>query len=138
MQESIDPRPGLPGPDSSPTADPINGHEWSILGRDDLQYACIFARPSTTPCVDTSCDCFQRKRGENNPLCADGSGNYQQQQFYAKAYPGLRELSVIQGLGPQGLAASICARNLTDPSQQDYGYRPAVEALGNALVQNVK
>jgi hypothetical protein len=139
MMESIDPRPGIPGPNASPTADPINGHDWFIANRDDLEYACIFPLPQpTNPCVDTSCDCYQRKFGENNPLCADSSGNYQQTQYYAKAYPGLRELSVIQGLGPQGLASSICARNLTDNAVQDFGYRPAVEALANALIQNVK
>jgi hypothetical protein len=109
-------------------ADPIVGHDWLIPQRNDLQYACIFPRPSaTTPCIDTTCDCFYRHPGDNNPLCQDPSGNYVQNQLYAKAYPGLRELELAKELG--GVAASICPRNLTDPGAQDYGYRPALEAL---------
>lgn len=138
MQESIDPRAGLPGPNDPPNADPINGHDWNIMHRDDLQYACIFAKPTVGPCTDMECDCFERQPGENNPLCQTDTGSYEQVQHYAKAYPGLRELAFVQGLGDNALAASICARNLTDNSQQDYGYRPAFEALATELAKNVK
>jgi hypothetical protein len=133
MQESIDPRPGLPGPGESPVADPISGHEWFIANRDDLQYACIFDRPTQMPCVDTTCDCYSRKLGENNPLCADQSGGYQQNQFKAKAYPSLRELELLQSIGPNAIVASICPRNMTDTTAQDYAYRPAVDAIVDRL-----
>jgi hypothetical protein len=42
MIESIQPRAGLPPPNSAPNADPYNGHEFSVPLNDDLQYACIF------------------------------------------------------------------------------------------------
>jgi hypothetical protein len=129
MQESIDPRPGLPGPNTPPDSDPINGHEWSIANRNDLQYACIFDKPSPAPCGDSTCDCFDRQPGENNPLCTNGAGVYEAVQNKAKAYPGLRELELVHDFGKKGIVASICPRNLTTPEAQDYGYRPAVDAI---------
>src|SRR5206468_4672980 len=103
MQEAIDSRPGLPGPNTPPNADPINGHERNIMRRDDLQYSCIFQRPTQTPCVDTTCDCFQSLAGENNPLCASPSGTYDQVQYNAKAYPALRELQLVHDVGRTGI-----------------------------------
>jgi hypothetical protein len=96
MQESIDPRPGLPGPNTPPDADPIHGHEWNITNRDDLQYACIFETPATLPGVDSTCDCFSRQPGDNNPLCAGPSGTYEHVQHKAKAYPSLRVSSCFR------------------------------------------
>ena len=49
-----------------------------------------------------------------------------------KAYPGLRTLSVLRGLGAQGVAASICPA-VQDPTQAAHGYRPAVRALVEAM-----
>lgn len=138
MLESIDPRPGLPGPTAAFGADPINGHEWNVSMRDDLQYACIFPLAAPGPCTDPSnCDCYQRPETDANPLCETASG-YGTTQYFAKGYPSLRELSVVRALGPAGLAASICARNLKDPAAQDYGYRPAMQALATALQRNVQ
>lgn len=131
MQESVDPRPGLPGPNTPPSSDPINGHEWTIPLRNDLQYACIFPLPQPIHCVDTNCDCFDLQTEEHDPLCQTPSGEYGTTQYFAKAYPGLRELDLVKRLG--GVAASICPRNLTDTSAQDFGYRPALEALAKDL-----
>lgn len=138
MQESIDPRPGLPGFTSPPTADPINGHEWNISQRDDLQYACIFPKPPTADlnCTDPNqCDCFKRPATDANPLCADpATGQYSgTQQFKAKAYPCLRELQLLHDFGSNAIVASLCARNLTDDTKQDFGYRPAVDAIVERL-----
>ena len=47
----------------------------------------------------------------------------------AKAYPALRQLRVLHDLGAQGVVASICAAQENDPSQLDYGYRPAIRAF---------
>jgi hypothetical protein len=81
------------------------------------------------------CDCFDGAPGDNNPLCQDPAGNYVSTQFFAKAYPGLRELDLVKRLG--GVAASICPRNLTNASAQDFGYRPALEALAKDLGSSV-
>jgi hypothetical protein len=137
MIESVDPRVELPGPNTAYMADPIHGHEYVVspTRRDDLQYACIFPLPQTGPCVDNSCDCFDRQPGDNNPLCQDPAGNYGTTQYFAKAYPGLRELELVKQL--QGVAASICPRNLTDGNAQDFGYRPALEALAKDLGSSV-
>jgi hypothetical protein len=49
----------------------------------------------------------------------------------AKGYPSTRMLSLIKGLGDQGLLGSICPAQLTDdmPAARDYAYRPAVQSL---------
>jgi hypothetical protein len=54
-------------------------------------------------------------------------------QVKAKAYPGIKELAIARGLGDQGIAASICAKQLTDNSKPDYGYGPAVRAIIDRL-----
>ncbi len=53
-------------------------------------------------------------------------------QLRAKAYPGVRELEVLQGLGSQGIVASICPGNF-DTQAPDYGYNPAVGAIVERL-----
>jgi hypothetical protein len=124
MVESIDPRPGLP----MTSGDPVHGGEWTIPGRDDLQYACTFDLPEPRDCtVELPCDCTEP--GNDNPLCA---GATNQLQVKDKAYPGLRTLSVVRGLGAQGVAASICP-GVQDPAHVASGYRPAVRALVEAM-----
>src|SRR5262249_4537129 len=113
-----------------PGGNAINGNEYSIPENDDLQYACVWTIPQTRDCSDSTmalhgCDCT--KPDNDNPLC-DPSGQHQV-QVRAKASPGLRQLRVLQGLGDQGVVASICAPNIDDPSQADYAYRPAIAAL---------
>jgi len=149
MIESITPRPGIPGPASSPTADPFNGHEWDpsmAVGQEvnpsmgasqpnaDLQYACVFTLNPTRVCIEqTDCDCFvpagRDPAAAKNPLCQNGSGQYTNVQVRAKGYPGLRELEVLKGLGDQAVVASICPANVNNPASSDFGYRPAVAAL---------
>jgi hypothetical protein len=126
MIESIDPRPGLP---TSGNGDPVHGHDRTIAKRDDLQYACTFALPEPRDCtVTSSCDCSELD--SDNPIC---TGPSSQTQARAKAYPGLRHLSVIQGLGAQGAVASICAYDTSDTSSPVFGYRPAMTALVDGL-----
>jgi len=140
MQEAIDARPGLPGPTTPPNTDPINGHEWNVSDRTDLQYACIFPLAQPKACTEpTQCDCYNRPPTDANPLCADSTGNYSNNaQYKAKAYPSLRELSVLKALGPNAVAASICPRNLTDTTAEDFAYRPGVEALAAELQGSVR
>jgi hypothetical protein len=69
------------------------------------------------------CDC---NAGTDNPVCDPTNKTM---QVRAKAYPGQRELSVLKGVGTQGVVASICPTQLADATKADYAYRPAVAAL---------
>jgi hypothetical protein len=137
MIESVAPRAGLPPPESLAYADSIHGHEWDTSKDDppnrDLQYACTFPLPVPRTCADsTDCDCADPMGGSvakrKNPLC-QGAFGYTTTQRRAKAYPGIRELQVLQGLNDQAIVASICPANVTDETREDFGYRPAVNAL---------
>ena len=149
MIESKDPRGGTDGenpprplaPPSSPrNTNPVNGHEWNDTNGDDLQYACIFPLKQTRDCAQElmkspapGCDCAPGSEADQNPLCEAASGDYSTIQWAAKAYPGLRELQVLKDFGANAVVASVCPRNVTDDTQQDYGYGPAVDALGDRL-----
>ncbi len=143
MIESIRPRVGLPAPSSGVGADPINGHEWNTAA-DDLEYACIYELPSPKRCDCTPgdpnyavckyqapndcCDLSYAKDADSGlsgdftkPLCQDPqTGAYDARtQYYAKGYPGLRELSVLrdyalsknEGVIPgNSIVASICPK----------------------------
>jgi hypothetical protein len=121
MVQSKTPRPGLPGPNASDDADPINGREWDTQ-LDDLEFACVFALPTPHACVqgDASCMCGGTARP---PLC-NGT-----QQIKAKAYPTHRELRVAKGLGASGLVASICPVQLTDRTAPTCSRTSALNAL---------
>jgi hypothetical protein len=56
-------------------------------------------------------------------------------QYFAKTYPTIRELTLANMMGNQGVISSLCpihtvATSATDPL---YGYRPAVNAIVNRL-----
>ncbi|MBN1605786.1 MAG: hypothetical protein JW940_04095 [Polyangiaceae bacterium] len=156
MVESTTPRSGpahpitgiAPAPPASdPLANPINGHEWSPVNDEDLQYACIFP---LEPVLDDerdcsiigkqTCDCFDPTNdlatvnARKKPLCQAETGEYGNVQRYAKAYPGLRHLELLHALGSQGHPASICPKVLegSSPADTDYGYNPA---LGGVLTK---
>lgn len=142
MVESTNPRSGVnpvTGDAIVTSADPlgnsINGHEYSNPEHGDLQYACIFPLLTPRDCSDLSltvCDCSDPSN--DSPLCENDpmNGNLPTKQVRGKAYPGTRELQVLQGVGEQGVVASICAVQTQNPSQSDYGYRPAVRAIIDA------
>jgi hypothetical protein len=120
------------------TGNPINGRDYDTTGGriapDDLQYACIFPLSPPRDClqVDPSlqgCDCFETS--VDRPLCEStpGNGSPGSTQYWAKAYPGLRHLQVLQGLGEAAVVSSICARNTTNEERPDFGYRPAMTAI---------
>src|SRR5438445_13843434 len=79
-----------------------------------------------------SCDCGDP--ANDNPLCDPSNKTT---QVRAKAYPALRELSALRGLGPKGVVASACPKQVTDASAADYGYRPAVNAILERLTGKV-
>jgi hypothetical protein len=143
MIQSIEPRAGLPGPGAGPTDDPFSGHEFEVgmgpgeIG--DLQYACIFDLPEPIVCdgAHDNCDCSPTHSSQN-PLCQDpATGAYGDTQYRAKAYPGLRELAVLQGVGDQGIVGSICPKQLDDDQRRDYGYAPAIQAIIERLKQEL-
>jgi hypothetical protein len=130
-------------PSSSPNrwANAVNGHEMSFAVEladplfSDLQYACIFDLPSMINCTegDPNCDCSTEPGGARRPICQQPEGRYSRIQWGGKAYPGSRPLQVVRELGDQGIAASICARNVRDRTRADYGYRPALRAILDRL-----
>lgn len=116
---------------SNPLANSINGHDYSIPEKNDLQYACIFDLPTPRDCSTAGatefCEC---KSGdtEDNPLCYDGMA-FTQTQLRAKSYPTPRQLEVLKGMGIRAVVGSTCPEQLTDPSLPNYGYVPTVLGL---------
>jgi hypothetical protein len=126
MLEQIDPRVG--------TDPSINGGEWNIRERDDLQYACSFALDEPAECPaelgdsPVPCDCtYYGDAAYQNPLCEGLT------QVRAKAYPSIRPLQVLRDYGENSIVASICPKNTTDPTARDFGYRPAIAAIVDRL-----
>jgi hypothetical protein len=150
MVESVAPRNtasnGLKGLTEAADADPINGHEWDTskwsTPHGDLQFACIFELPTPRDCATETgnCDCSPPMLAPSattppptsSPLCQQGN-TFSTTQYRAKAYPGLRELEVLKGIGNQAIVASICPAEVKDEHAPEYGYRPAIEALINRL-----
>lgn len=138
MQESVGARAGtdpitnvaVTAPNGGDNAQ--NGHEWTPTGNTDLQYACTFPLVTPRDCTvsnGASCDCADPTN--DNPLCAanpNDNGN-RTLQVRAKAYPGVRELAVLKGLGDQAVVGSICPSQYDDPKATDYAYRPLVASL---------
>ncbi len=167
MIESVEPRSGtnpatgiaVADPSSGQLANPINGHEWNITDRSDLQYACIFPLLESEDCIDPlidqemriagqavpNCDCTEFGLGPdddpaggfNNPLCQAGDGSYDRTQRYAKAYPSLRQLQVLHDFGSNSIVASICPKETQDMTAPDFGYRPAVAAIVERLKEQL-
>ena len=148
MLESTKPRSGtnpvtgdaiVPETSLDPHASRINGHEQKDLDGSDLQYACTFELSEGAPCTDDKiCDCHAGSTGQagdsgelgrNSPLCQPPTGGAAAPtQYFGKAYPGLRPLEVLRGIGDSAIVASICPKVLTD-GQPGYGYEPAVDAI---------
>ena len=122
-------------PDSTTLSDVINGHEHAGSALGDLEYACIFELETPTNC-DTKeiCDCkSEDDANAKKPLCQPRTGGpIGRTQFSAKAYPGLRQLEVLHGIGDQAIVASICpkvVRSANPDTDINFGYNPAMDAL---------
>ncbi|HEX6277837.1 MAG TPA: hypothetical protein VFZ53_32565, partial [Polyangiaceae bacterium] len=151
MIESVDARTAgstnpIPGVQAAITApggmlNSINGTEQNIMGRDDLQYACIFDLNPPVDCTMANgdgCDCNASESAYNRPLCQYQTPGADGRQVRAKAYPGLRHLQVLKGFGTNAIVASICPKNVmpqggSAAQDPDYGYNPAVAAIINRL-----
>jgi len=141
-----------PATSTNPKANAINGHERNIPNLDDLQYACTFALSTPRECVagDEACDCAPAKDGsmdaltlENSPLCQPpGGGVPGTTQYFAKAYPGTRQLQVLQEVGTNAILASICPKSTSatgSPSNDpNYGYNPAIMAIVDRLEEALR
>jgi hypothetical protein len=141
MIESQFARPGVSA------GNPVNGREFVTDDKDqpgtpmDLEYACIFPLPESRNCAardprTEACDCYEGDL--NRPLCEAEPGVSAPGtiQYWAKAYPGTRQLEVLRGYGENSIVASICARNVditTADARADFGYRPAVDAIVERL-----
>ncbi|MGO9713626.1 MAG: hypothetical protein ACLQBL_32525 [Polyangiaceae bacterium] len=146
-------------PTVSLATDPWNGREWITNGVDssgnplhvdlpvDRQYACTFQLPGgprdcsntggpgnrtwTVPANEYACDCSSTglTAAQTPPVCDPANPN---SQVAAKAYPTIRELSLANKLGAQGIVSSICPIDVNDNASNDdplYGYRPAVASI---------
>ncbi|MBW2529204.1 MAG: hypothetical protein JRI23_33820 [Deltaproteobacteria bacterium] len=144
MRESVDARDGthpvtgdaIAPPGAGYLANSINGHERSNPARDDLQYACIYPLASPRDCsagsTEPSCYCSPADT-TGEPLCQAPDGSYGDTQYFAKAYPGLRQLQVLRALGPRGVVGSICPAQTENPIRADFGYQPMLRALIEAV-----
>jgi hypothetical protein len=152
MVESIMPRQGknpltnapiTPSNSTDPRENPINGHEQNVPDLDDLQYSCTFQLPEPRVCAngENGCNCsadmagdFETVKAANSSICQPPSGGPAgTTQYYAKAYPGARELRLVQLLGARAVPASICPLTLADATSPDYAYEPAFNALAARL-----
>ncbi|HWZ91833.1 MAG TPA: hypothetical protein VNW92_23380, partial [Polyangiaceae bacterium] len=163
MVEQIPPRSGtnpntmtaiVPATSMNPIASPINGHEQNIPNNDDLQYACTFLLTTPKVCKpgDSACDCSPTMAGDatavvasNSPLCQPPAGGPAgTTQYYAKGYPGARELTVLRDFKDNAIVASICPKNTTPAmgkmasGDPNYGYNPAVGAIIDRLKEALK
>jgi hypothetical protein len=122
----VDPTTGDPTPrDCSNPADFVNQEAC-----DCSTQALSPAAPSQIPAVCGQCP----GTAPNN--CAMGGTDYNL-QFYAKAYPTIREIELVHLMGGQGILSSLCpihpsyAGGMT--SDPVFGYRPAVTSIINRL-----
>jgi len=160
MIESYQPRTGLPITSSGATIQGDLAPDWYTDGEAsatfpqrvnlpvDREYACVFALTAPRNCdpnnennseADLSqCDCSTAGPGGTPPtLPADHvpplcDAQNPLQQDYAKAYPTIRELTLAQQLGTQGIVSSICPIDVVDNAAGNdplYGYRPAVASI---------
>ncbi len=128
---------------TDPQANVINGHETQNLSFNDLQYACTFELAQPLTCdqaaydADEGCDCFASDLPFERSLCQPKAGGAATiTQVYGKAYPGLRELSVLKGVAGHGIVASACPKT-ADLDSETYGYRPAMDALAGRVAGQV-
>jgi hypothetical protein len=126
----VDPPTGTPTPrDCSDPNDTVN-QEACDCSTPSLSTTAI---PSSIPAVCGQCP--GTEPAPNN--CSKGGTDYNL-QYFAKAYPTIREIELVHLMGDQGILSSLCpihpayvpVGNTTDPV---FGYRPAVNSIINRL-----
>lgn len=103
---------------------------------------------------EVGCSCALTEAGKDKgpldptvsmtPLCQNQQGQYGNTQYYAKAYPGLRELQVLRGYyeattTDNAIVGSICPKDLNwaNRTSSGYGYNPAVKSLVDRLKEKL-
>jgi hypothetical protein len=119
----VDPRTGTPTPrDCSDSTDPLNQEACDCSTK-----GLSSAAPSGIPAVCGQCTCAD---------CSQGGTDYNL-QYYAKAYPTIRETELVHLMGAQGVLSSICPIHASyangDTTDPVFGYRPAITSLVNRL-----
>jgi hypothetical protein len=113
----------------------LNDHERTIPSPPgDIEYACVF--PLLSPIDEHGGVAGECAAGPaDSPLCSPNPNDNGQPtlQTSAKAYPGTKHLAIAHGLGNQGIAASLCPAQMSDPTRPDFGFRPAVGAVTSRL-----
>jgi len=112
---------------STPLLNPINGHDFKW--NDQLEYACVFPLLSPLPC-DGFPNCIDPG---DSPVFDPPYAGLPKQQPRAGGVPATRILRLLQSIGAQGVAASVCPAQTTDKTALDFGYRPAVAAALSRL-----
>jgi len=163
MGESFDPRPGLVVNETGPNptgggGDPINGGDWITGGTSpqhklpiDVEYACIYPLATPLDCtspdysVQEACDCSVTglPLSAVPSVCGTQNGgpfvpytNEYTKQYYAKAYPTVRELQVARLMESQGIVASLCPIHIVDQGGETdplYGFRPVLTPVIHRL-----
>jgi len=126
---------------NDPRANNINGHEadhgsfsnsFGGPANDDLQFACTFPLSTPRSCDSAigGCDCYDEP-SRNSPTCQPPTGGIAgTTQYYAKAYPAPRIITVLSQVPDQAVVSSICPKVLAgDPESPSFGYNPTFEAL---------
>ncbi|MBI4951713.1 MAG: hypothetical protein HY908_06740 [Myxococcales bacterium] len=145
LRESREPRVGtspttgaaLAPPDaSSPTANPVNGHEHGL--GDALQYSCIYRLPQPLDCGSVAaCECNGPGSVDTNPVCQASDGSYATVQRAAHAQPPVRLLELAHELGAEAVLGSICADTGVPNGQPGFAYTPTASAITRALRQKL-
>lgn len=97
---------------------------------------CACTLTATSATVTNSLDPTVSK----SPLCQAADGSYGNKQYFAKAYPGLRQLQVLRGFyeataSENVVVGSICPKDLSYANRNTpgYGYNPVVASLVERL-----
>ncbi len=134
-------------PPDQPLANPINGNDYSTTDsinnpnspKNDLEYACISPLEFTRDCTDQAAvGCACGDPFNDSPLCEASSNGNRTTQTRDQAYPAIRQLSVLKGLGPQGLVTSICEGQRGNPSALDYAYRQSMRTIHDRMKGRLK
>jgi hypothetical protein len=124
----------LPAPRdcSGGTADPLNAYACDCgqlgLPTDAVPSVCRLRDPTMPYAAGTP-------SGPIGAFAPTSLGNDYTTQYYAKAYPTIRELTLARLMGPQGIVSSLCPIHATEAGPHDplYGYRPAANAIVHRL-----
>jgi hypothetical protein len=103
-----------------------------------LQYACTFPLPTEDQKeFQANNGNFDCSNGYDSPLCDGPKSKMGRKQIRAKAFPTVREFTVVRALGDQGIAASLCPQETADPNSALYGYNPAVKTIVDRLANAI-